>query len=261
MATNIFWNFVINGIAVLLCHVEISQDLLLHTILPISTKTYWYMTGYFIVELLAPIVDLLIQKMDKNFEVIYIVGTLILSVFITTSGNNAVWLLCCYCGGALIKKYDNRIRVGRRYAFIGYCICVGITWLSQFCIDYFAIELPKYIQSIWRGRNDGLWPSSMTMFCAGLFLLICFKEMNNLTEKQRNIIHKIAPLQLSVYLITVSPLVWKNILQGAFEGLSYNIVTILVGVPICTIIINVCCMCFENVRIQASKMLFVDKKK
>ncbi len=243
----LFWSVLIAGAITAWLKLEVSQALILRTFLPVTMKAYWYMTAYFVVELVAPLVNWLIGRGNGFLVCFYIIAVVTVSVIITTSGNNAVWLLLCYMGGALIKKYEKYFNIKPYKGMMGYTLCVVLTWAGQFLDSGAGVRIPGIVRSIWRGRLDGLWPSALTMYIAALFLLVWAKELR-VPEAWKPVLGQVVPLQLSVYLITVHPLVWKYIFDDAFGILAGNVFTVLIGVPLCTAMVNLFCMILDRFR-------------
>lgn len=76
-------------------------------LLPITSKTYWYITAYFTVWIVSPLLNIIVERVYTAFIWICLLASLfVLSVVITTSGNNAMWLSLLYVIGATIKKSD-----------------------------------------------------------------------------------------------------------------------------------------------------------
>ena len=244
----VFWLLVITWVMKIFFPITITREKMIKMFFPIVSQTYWYITAYFIIMFFAPVMNWLINKIGKLFIIAYVISLICVSVILTTSGNNAVWLMICYCGGALIKKYDKYIDAMPRIGIGGYMGCIMVTWGGQFLDKIGYIKFPEIVRHMWCGRCDGVWPSSLTMYFAAFFLILWAKQKQYPINWQ-NRIKRVAPLQLSVYLITVHPFIWEYLLKERFGSFSDKLFLILVGVPLCTVFINTFCMGLEQLRI------------
>ncbi len=213
----VFWTFIISVIFVVFFGEQVNIDLLRITFLPITSKTYWYMTSYFIVSIFSPLLNLVVEKVDYRlaYTALFLL-TVTLSVIITNSGNNAIWLILLYIYGAEIKK-NNLIKISKNLSVIIFIICIIITFIFAALQNNGTIHLNKRLWGIIGGRTPGLWPSSIT----NLFAALCILEFGIKLRMGKRIqfyLRKLTPLVLSVYLIHVHPLVF-NKLTGAFSGI------------------------------------------
>lgn len=231
--------------------------LLRNAFFPILSGTYWYMTGYFLVIFIAPVMNRVITKFPLW---LLVTGTamaaLLLSVVITTSGNNGIWLCLEYMIGAIIKKSGIAKYFKPLSAFLGYILCVLTTWLLASVQDVGWITWNKYVWSVWGGgRADGLWPSSVTMNLAAVFLLLWAINIQ-LPEKMESYIKSITPLILSVYLIHAHPLVF-DWFGGRFAAMAQNGVFMVGGIAGSCLAIFACCAALDWTRL----LLFSQVKK
>lgn len=217
----LFWTMTITLLFFILGWIEMDDNLVRKTMLPVISKTYWYITAYFIVIILSPLLNIILKKM--NIWLIYIsviCGAALLSIVITTSGNNAIWLMLLYIIGATIRK-SNVLQYKKYWIGIaGFGISVIITYAAIIAQENGAIIWNKTLWAIWGGRSDGLWPSSITMLIAAIFVLEIGINIRT-SQKMNDLLKKTTPLILSVYLIHVHPLIF-NSFNGKFIFLTRN---------------------------------------
>lgn len=214
----IFWTTVITMVFLLIDKSRVNGLVIRKTFLPIISQTYWYITAYFIVAILSPVTNWIVKR--TNNWVVFIclcIVTVVLSIIHPTSGNNAVWLLLLYFYGAVLKKTGiaaNKLAIP---GIIGYVMSVLLTWIAVKLQESGIIIWNRFLWGLWGGRSDGLWPSSISMLLAALFLLQTGINLK-LSKKTTEVLRKMTPLIFSVYLIHVHPLVFE-VLKNAFVPL------------------------------------------
>lgn len=224
----LFWSVLITLFFVLFQKRTFDVELIKITFFPISFRTYWYMTAYFITIVLSIFFNRAIERISIiHLIILEIVIVVICSVVLTNSGNNPVWLSILYIIGATLKKAKIKEKTNAVIGVLGYIICVFIVWIGAYFRNQVFFLENKHIWGIIGGRNDGLWPSSIMMLlaaCFSLFVAINIQINNSILIR---IAKRITPLVLSVYLIHVHPLVFDRITGGfAFIG-SYSSIAIV----------------------------------
>lgn len=188
-------------------------------LLPITSKTYWYITAYFTVWIVSPLLNIIVERGYTAFIWICLLASLfVLSVVITTSGNNAMWLSLLYVIGATIKKSDFGNKSNLLTGVSGYLLSVYLTWRAIIIQEHELFNWNRYAWSFFVGRSDGSWPSSITMVVAAVSILVIGFNLK-ISNKSKEALIKYTPLILSVYLIHVNPLIF-DLLNGAFVALS-----------------------------------------
>lgn len=207
----LFWTVLIALFFVVARGIPIHFDLVRITFLPITTKTYWYMTAYFIAYLLSPLINIFVKRTN---DIILFGGAICMlftvSVILTTSGNNAIWLCVLYFIGAIIRKIDIKKKSYIKIGVCGYLFCVVFTWLAAISKEAGTAVWNKFLWAIFGGRYDGIWPSSITMLLAALFILLVGMNIK-LNSNATIIIKIITPSILSIYLIHVHPLIFDEL--------------------------------------------------
>lgn len=238
----VFWTILILFGFVLFTGTAITKEILKHTFLPVISQTYWYITAYFIVWIFSPFLNIIVEKVRNMILTAGAVLTVIgLTTVISTSGNNAAWLLLLYTIGAIIRKSGIGRKFNIKQGIIGFVMCIMLTYGAVILQELGVVGWNRYLWSLWGGRRDGLWPSSITMLMAAMFILfigINMKTKERINEKLKKITHLI----LSVYLIHAHPLVF-TLIKDAFSGLAkINWIAEIFGVIGISIIIFTVCI-------------------
>ena len=158
----IFWTVMILCIFSIVNDINWNSKTLTRTFFPILSGTYWYMTGYFLVMLLSPIMNLFVDKFPIWFVVTsIIIAVSFLSIVITTSGNNGVWLCLEYMIGAIIRKSKIYEVIKPGIALSGYVMCILFTWLAVFLQK---IGLVNWNRILWSIVGGGQTRWSLAVF-------------------------------------------------------------------------------------------------
>lgn len=110
----------------------------LHAVLPVLAGRYWYITGYVLLFVLIPYLNIILRKLDKGqFQALLVLLLALLSVFSTAAvpadpfvvqaGYSPLWLVVCYLVGAYIRLY--RSNVSRMRLWIALLV-VDVAWLT-----------------------------------------------------------------------------------------------------------------------------------
>ena len=128
-------------------------------------------------------------------------------------GYSFVWLAVLYLLGACIRKCHFRRWEKWKY-LLAYFGMASFSWI-------FKIGMENYTRKVYGEAKFGRLFTSYTaptiLLCAVCLLLI-FETLEIKSEKVKKWITYLSPLAFSVYLIHTHPLVFGNILKGAFSG-------------------------------------------
>lgn len=100
------------------------------------TNVYWYFTAYFCLFFFIPVLNLVVDKLEKRELKILIVCIVLLysimptifrrDMFFTGDGCSPIWLAMLYIMGAYIRKYDVTSRENHKkvYIYTSYALCL-----------------------------------------------------------------------------------------------------------------------------------------
>lgn len=181
------------------------------TIFPIYRREYWYMTAYFGLFLLLPIINaginsLLPQQRKILFYTIFLFLMILPFLsgqdsFFTINGYSLLWLLFCYIIGALLAKESLFVTQSKTALFFMYVFSVLMT-------SY----LKKY-QNI-----DWVTYSSPTILLCGISLVVLFSKVEFKTLWLIKTIRYIAGLTLGIYIFHENPLIREHYVSGVSIG-------------------------------------------
>lgn len=118
----------------------------LKSFFPVITQKFWYFTAYFLLMLLMPVFNLVIENVDKKNYLLWlmIIGicfslvTMIFEIWLIYAGYTWVWLAYLYFIGAYLKKYGFKIKKKTIFLIV-YLICsllvVGLNIVTSFLTE------------------------------------------------------------------------------------------------------------------------------
>lgn len=245
----VFYSVGLYTLVVLFTSVKYNRLNFIHSFLPISYKSWWFATAYFILYLFIPYINILFNKMDKNnYKKLLVLCTvlwIIIPIFIkaTYCLNDILWFIYLYGVGGYIKLYKDDIKSSySKYLTISIFSMLFIVIIS-ILIGILSVNHPKlknYIYYFYTQNSIGIFIAAYTMF-------IAFKNIN---IKYNKFINIIASTTFGIYLIhdsnALRSIIWKKIfvISKWFNTDYFIIYSILI-----TIIIFVVCSIIELLRI------------
>ncbi len=133
-----FYTALFAGIGLLNGNTDITNALL-HTIFPLSHSGMWFITAYFCLFLIAPILNAAFEKANKQERIMWLVALLLVDIYVgyihqapqvTQDGYHIIHFITLYFLGRYISCSSLKIKNGG--FFCGYCIVNdGITWCKN----------------------------------------------------------------------------------------------------------------------------------
>ena len=204
-------------------------DSLWKAIFPVSWKTYWYFSSYVGVFFLMPYLNKLMnsltqgetKKLAVTLFLVFSAGTALPKVndsdFLQlVGGYSFAWLLILYLLGACIKKCSFR-RWKSRWYLLSYFGLAAFSWIFKILMENYTRTIygePKF------GRLFTGYAAPTILLCA-VCLFFIFERLEIKNRLISRMIKTCSPLAFSVYLIHTQPLIWENMLKGAFSSLRY----------------------------------------
>lgn len=255
--------FVINAIITIIFvvnkDIKFSFEILLDILFPILRNQYWYFTSYFLIIILIPIFNIIIEKCEKSviLTLLGFLGVLIglltfmsrwFTLFDFKSGHTVSWLAYLYLCGGVIHKYNLRIRIFDKCKYCYLILYVILSLMSVVCslnsFNIFGYHIMEYYTNIFNLINS-------------LVLLMFFANIN---PKKSSIIAYLSTTSFGVYLIHDNYYIRNYIIAGKFTPMAiYNPLIICLIVLLFSIIIYLVCSIFEYVRRKLFKLLKFEK--
>lgn len=213
----LFYSLIIYFILLFTNKISLGYKDLLKSFFPILLRNYWFVTVYFILYILSPFINKLINSLDKKqysylILVIFIVFSLWSTIIppsdtINYGGSYSIsWFICLYLIAGYLKRFysDKKIRKS---------ICISIYFITSLLnvIAYFGIKklnikfvLPDFLYNYY----------SVTVVIAAISLFIFFKNIKIKNNFLKGAINFFAPTTFAIYLIHENPniraILWEN---------------------------------------------------
>ena len=243
----IFYSLIISLIFSIPNLVYIKKIKLINIIIPVTTETWWFATTYFIMYIIHPYINKIIQKLDKKEHQVLILLTLFIWSIIPTitsfslGSNNLLWFITLYIFASYIRLYDFR-KVNKKYYILFALLIMTITVFSSVFTVYLSrnnFELLKYTM-ILNNKN------SMTLFLVSIEIFLFFKNTN---IKNNKYINAIAGTTFGIYLIHDHPylreFLWLYFFKNKFFQNSNMLIIYSIAITLSVFLV---CMIIDILR-------------
>ena len=265
----VFYGILITAVFDIFSLAEVGAGKYIRAALPVTSYQYWYFSAYAGVVLIAPYLNMLIDKFDKKTAFTSCIGlTAALSLgsmmgavfgkdpFAIKNGYSFLWLAVLYFFGGVIKKYELHQRLKSKKLWLAVIFnCVIFTGLSKIVIRNINIRTSSYFI-----KESILFSYvSPTMLIMSLAFLLLFANIK-VDGIMRKIVKFAAPATFGVYLIHVQQLIYNNYIVDRFEWAAKlpGILTPLVVLGI-SLAILIVCLIIDRLRIALFDLLRIRK--
>lgn len=258
----IFYTVIITVLFAVFLPQTLEKDSWLGAFLPVSTGQYWYLTAYVAVYLLSPLINAGIRAVSgrvlggiviiSSILMIVLPGILQINTYVFNNGYSFAWLLYMYIVGGCIKRCGILDRITAAKALCCYAGSVLLTWLLKFIIDIGA-----YMRQAAIAPYKEIGYTAPAVFLSALFLFAVFAKLR-IGGAAEKLIKAFSPLAFGVYLIHTHPLIFNNVIDGAFTGYAGMEFFLMLPAVLGTALgIFAVCMVLEKVRQLLFKLLRV----
>ncbi len=260
-----FYGALISGIFFIIKPETISFNILLNILFPFTRKNYWYISSYFGMYLLVPLLNAAIKNTSKKTMGISLFSCFVFFSIIPSflqknpyslsSGYSTIWLSLMYLTGAFINKYRIEEKTKKSTGWLLFAGSVFATWLSKIAIRYATLEIFGSV----RYDNTFVNYTSPTIVLAAIGIFIACSK-TTFSKFPQKLISICSPAALGVYLIHVQGFVWKHVIQGFSADFANKSTIVMVGlIFLSAIIIYTACTIIDLLRIQLFRLLRIKK--
>ncbi len=207
--------------------------------MPVMNGEYWYMTAFFGLLIISPLLNVAIQKTDlKTLGVILasimlfysVIPTFMdVSVFGLSGGYSVLWLSVMYVSGGFIARIKKPRPVFTAAAFV---LLVLVAWLLR------LKDVPGILKY-----------TSPLIASAAAALLMTFCGIDPKSHKARAVIGFISPSMIGIFIIHVHYLIWDLYLKNAAVSFAEDNVFLMAAKIIgSALFIFVSCFLIDLVR-------------
>lgn len=238
---------------------DVAGDPLLWAAFPLISGQYWYMTAYFGVMLLMPLLEAGVRDLPLRSLGLLGLGVLALSVtgtfftppasmsltqiFALGGGYSVIWLALLYVAGGYLRRSELLKKLKKRWAALVYLLCLAVTWIDGM-------------------RGDWRWLSytSPTVLLEGAALVLFFSKLELRARPLRRAVELLAPAALGVYLIHISPWLYRAVTgQLTLTFPAYGGVLCVTLVLLTALGVYLTCTALELARIWLFKLLRIPR--
>lgn len=257
----VFYTVIIAAIFFIISSENISLGDIMKSIFPITYNHYWYISAYFGMYLLVPLLNTVIQNIGKKlFEFSLVAIFLLFSVlptvlrtdpYILNGGYSMMWLALLYLVGGYIKNMDVICKFKGAVPWLLFAVMIIITLGTKLVLEYGLL----FVLGRYRSANVLVSYVSPTIVLAGVFLFIACAKLS-FPRFVNKAISLFAPAALGVYLIHVNVFVWNNVIHDFAKSFTnHNAVIMVLLIFASAFIIYFSCSFIELLRIRLFKLL------
>lgn len=188
---------------------------------PLSRGVWWFMTNYFVMMLLSPMMNMIIDShsLRGNFSIL-LVSLIICSVipfFLKWEdmigvhyGYSIIWFVVLYYTGAMLRFV--------KFSFtreIHFCIFLILT------VSFIIINSIFSHLSFMKGYHVSMY-NSLVVYFQAIFLFLTFVGMQIKLSKLRTVIISLSSLSLAVYIFhcqeDIGPFIWDTLKPARFAN-------------------------------------------
>lgn len=252
------------------CFIPGSADLktIIKSFMPFLRNQYWYFTAYCCLFLFMPLLNRLIDSLNRKqaavvcvliFLVFSVTPTLLRTdvVFQLGNGYSVHWLAMLYVVGGCVKKHDFLSRLPDPLLLLGWLLCAAAMVVSKLFIMNTSIQVIRDNVS-----SDILIEYiSPAVFLSGLLLLVLCGKHPRLPVSVEKVLSVLAPASFSVYIMHAHPLVYQYFSKGAFQPYAdYSAVGTVAAVVLTAVIVYCACAAVDTLRIRLFQALGLRKR-
>ena len=240
-------------------------SLLLSAVFPITRGHYWYISAYFGLYLLTPLLNLAIRQVEEKTGAVVLLSAfffftvlpagLLNEPFQMHEGYSMIWLMLMYFVGGYLRKFDviTRVKSSTAWLMFGGCSVFTFGWYVT------TLLLSSKISIASRFANTLVEYTSPTVVLAAVFLFIACAKLS-FPKRIETVIGAFAPAALGVYLVHVCLPVWNYVIKDFAKGLlQVPAIVMFLLVPLCATAIYLVCTAIELLRIRLFRWWHIDE--
>lgn len=229
--------------------------------IPIAKNEYWYMTAYFMLCFVMPLVNSGIKALEEKElrrGVILLIGIICGESFICSAnalgvahGYSFAWLFVLYIVGAYIRLY--RPFCGCRIHFLGIAVvCAMVAGWCPLLLE--KMQMISYWKSSEILKFSG-YTSPFTVVISICIFLSCL-EIGVPFSWARKIIVTLSETTTGVYLIHVQPLFFGNIFRREIQKFGVSSVgEYLFKLAVVTMVVYIACTALDYIRLSLFRVV------
>ena len=235
---------------------DLSIKDLIFSVLPITFKSYWFMTVFVVLYCLIPFINKLLNSLNReDYKKVLLVGLLLFSILPTFTtkdfyGNELIQLMLFYSIGAYFGKYNDTFFSKKKNCILVLFSMIVIILGSIVCIDLLSLKFSVLVKhSTYLLNRNSIFS---ILLCIALFNLFVNKK-----PFSNNIINGISKNVLAVYLISdnylIRKILWTDILKVSLHVDKWYLFGHMI---LSVLIVFIVCIIIEWIRSHTIEKLF-----
>ncbi len=244
---------------------SVDSKTFIESFFPVTTKQWWYISAYFAMYLLAPLMNRAVEYTPRK-AMTYSLAFLLLFVcifsnllrsdaFNVLSGHSSAWVCIMYLLGAYLRKYDCFATKKAKPFVLTFLGVNTFVFLMRIVLHYLSETPLAFLTET--NLFAGLTAPNCVVSSVCLFMIFLKYKPGAFVSK---LVDFLSPAALGIYLIHVHPLIFELPFRSFAVGFLQNSLPVyLIKVFICTLIIFIGSLLIDLLRIQLFKLLRVQK--
>ena len=176
-------------------------------ILPLQMEHYWFVTAYIIMYMLSPVLAAGIKNISrKQLQIVILIFVCFMCVeksivpvrlIIDKKGYDALWLICLFLVAAYIRLYGIKFLQKKSIVILLYFLGCAMSFIENMAVALVYEKTGKLQHLIGVSYHY----NHIFVFMASIGFFMFFLKINMPENKFSNIICKISPYTLGVYLL------------------------------------------------------------
>lgn len=240
-------------LAVALSLIPFCWNDLLENATPILSNTYWFVTSYLALILIAPFLAMLMKHVSKRqYQIVLILGGIVcfqlfLGHFLMDPQQILLFVYLFLIGG-YIRRYHDDKDDNRSFPVIALGGILAIMFAYTLYKNIYVGNTQFMIYAM--AYNGLVLPMSVALF-------MWVKQWNIRRPALRSVIYAIAPLSFAVYIIHTQPVVdswlWRTV-SGMLDNCLLSLLPFVC--IIITLLIFVVCISIDYLRVRLAKWIY-----
>ncbi|MBQ8835468.1 MAG: acyltransferase [Oscillospiraceae bacterium] len=263
--TTVFWSVAVSCVFFVLVPESRTFSEMVSMFLPILRGRYWFFTAYFVVMLVSPVLNVVIQNLSRRqFQLLFAALFLIFGVvpicslgydvLRITTGHHFSWMIVLYLIGGYLRVYPPAVPVPKKHLWLlGYWISAAVHLLYILAVNLAGLNSFTNLMLT--------YPSPLILAEAICLLQYCKDLPLKPDGLPGKLVRFIAPGVYSVYVIHVHPLVFwnKNIISAFRAWDSWNGIQVLGAILLTAFAVFTVCILLDALRQRLFRLLHIDQ--
>ena len=215
---------------------------------PITFSKWWFASTYFVLYLIHPFINKLLNSMDKllyqKFLLVLVTCWSVIPTFTTSSyqGNSLLWFVTLYSISGYVRLYGLNNKLTIKHYFILWIVCSFLTYASSVLFIVLGNKWSIFAEhaTYFYGQEK----VTILLISLSLFMIFATLKMNHCKW-----INVLASVTFGVYLLHDNDIARKFLWDNLFNNAQYQDSLFLIPYSIVAVVaVYAVCTCFDLLR-------------